>query len=578
MLIACSQCHHENPLAENAAVTQATCTSCGAILLVPAVTEPAPAAELPTVAVTIPPESANASEALTVDSEPPPSTEGATPSSEPVVDRASYSFLAPAQAADELGRLGAYRVLKVLGQGGMGIVFVGEDIRLGRKVALKAMLPELATRPAARERFLREARTAAAIEHEHIVAIYQVDEDRGVPFIAMPLLRGNSLDDWLRKQPPGPLSLPLMLNLGRQVAQGLAAAHEHGLIHRDIKPANIFLQSVGKGSDSRPSFSLLFNSDDDPAANCRVKILDFGLARSITGEQNLTLSGAIVGTPAYMAPEQARSGSTVDGRADLFSLGVVLYRLATGVMPFKGDDLMSTLMAVAMDQPTAPAVVNPALPAAFSDLVMRLLAKDPNQRPGSAAEVVKAIEALEATPATVLVRMPIADEPLMAQLAPEEFQPEDEEELNPGRHRHADLDENGDGDESALRAPKKEDTTLSMASMIVGIASAVVGVFAACCCGALRSSRGDHRRGGRHRPRCEGSFARRPKLRGHRHHLRCGGNTDCAGGARPDALGRRYQLLRRGDQIGLYLPLFQETLALMKAKVGLCPGETVEAS
>src|SRR5207302_11179012 len=155
----------------------------------------------------------------------------------------AYSFLAPPQAAGELGRLGPYRVLRVLGQGGMGVVFVAEDTRLGRQVALKVMLPEMANKPAARERFLREARTAATLEHDHIVAIYQVDEDRGVPFIAMPLLKGLSLDDWLKQKQQGarstPLSLAQILKIGREVARGLATAHERGLIHRDIKPANI---------------------------------------------------------------------------------------------------------------------------------------------------------------------------------------------------------------------------------------------------------------------------------------------------------------------------------------------------
>ncbi len=335
----------------------------------------------------------------------PPVSAGDLPATEPA-DR-SYDFLAPPQAPGEMGRLGPYRVLKVLGQGGMGVVFLGEDVRLGRAVALKAMLPEMARKPAARERFLREARAAASLEHDHIVPIYQVDEDRGVPYIAMPLLKGLSLEDWLRRQEgPGAagVTLPQILKLGREIARGLAAAHARGLVHRDIKPANIWLDATAGG---------------------RVKILDFGLARGTAGEQNLTQSGAIVGTPAYMAAEQAR-GEKTDSRADLFSLGVVLYRLCTGRLPFRGDNTMSTLLALALETPPPPRQVNPATPQGLSDLVMKLLEKDPARRLATAQEVIKAIQALErqfaADPArkaaamsqTVAVSLPAPADPLPA--------------------------------------------------------------------------------------------------------------------------------------------------------------------
>ena len=220
-------------------------------------------------------------------------------------------FLAPSQAADELGRLGCYRVLKVLGHGGMGVVFEAEDPQLRRKVALKAMLPTLAASETARKRFLREAQTAAAIEHDHIVPIFQVGEDRGVPFIAMPLLKGEPLDRRLLRESRLPLSE--VIRIGRETAAGLAAAHKKGLIHRDIKPANLWLEETG-----------------------RVKILDFGLARAAADSGQLTQSGAIIGTPAYMAPEQV-DGKTLDARCDLFSLGCVLYRLSTGELPFQRD-------------------------------------------------------------------------------------------------------------------------------------------------------------------------------------------------------------------------------------------------
>jgi serine/threonine protein kinase len=215
----------------------------------------------------------------------------------------SFDFLAPARAPDEIGRLGPYRVLRVLGQGGMGVVFQAEDVRLKRLVALKAMLPDMARRPEARERFLREARAAAAVEHDRIVPIHQVDEDRGVPYIAMPLLKGLSLEDFLQKKAAKgvPLAPAEVCKIGREIAQGLAAAHERGLVHRDVKPANVWL---------------------DRSAGGRVKILDFGLAllTERVGDRHITQSGVILGTPAYMAPEQAQGGK-VDARADLFSLG-----------------------------------------------------------------------------------------------------------------------------------------------------------------------------------------------------------------------------------------------------------------
>jgi tRNA A-37 threonylcarbamoyl transferase component Bud32 len=298
-------------------------------------------------------------------------------------------------------------VLKVLGQGGMGVVFLAQDTRLGRQVALKAMLPHLAAKADAHERFLREARTAAAIEHDNIVAILQVDEDRGVPYIAMPLLRGTTLESWLREHADEMLDVPLILKLGKQIAMGLAAAHTAGLIHRDIKPANIFLQATAIDPTGRcallPSSPLV--------VDFRAKLLDFGLARSSAGDQNLTQSGAILGTPAYMAPEQARRGIKVTHRADLFSLGVVLYRLCTGRVPFQGDDMMSTLMATAMEEPAPPRDLNPALPPRLSKLVMRLLAKHADQRPESAAEVVERLEAIEArltdaVPVASLARTP----------------------------------------------------------------------------------------------------------------------------------------------------------------------------
>ncbi len=294
-------------------------------------------------------------------------------------DRDLYDFLAPPQEPDELGRLGHYRVLKVLGAGGMGVVFLADEPALKRKVALKAMLPGLAVSESARQRFLREAQAAAAIEHDHIVPIFFVGEDRGAPFIAMPFLKGEPLDARLQREEA--LSIAEVLRIGREIAEGLGAAHAIGLIHRDIKPANVWLETR-KGE---PGAS---------ATGGRVKILDFGLARAATGEAGLTQQGAIIGTPAYMAPEQA-SGERVDGRCDLFSLGCVLYRMSTGQLPFKGNDTISTLMAVATENPPPPIQLRPELPEALSDLVMQLLAKKPEERTQTAQAVVDALRQIE---------------------------------------------------------------------------------------------------------------------------------------------------------------------------------------
>jgi serine/threonine protein kinase len=282
--------------------------------------------------------------------------------------------LAPPQQPDEIGRLGGYRVLKELGRGGMGAVFQAEDPKLKRLVALKVMLPRLAADASARRRFLREAQAMAAVHHDHVVTIYQVDEDNGVPFLAMEFLHGTPLDKWLKdgRKP----NLAQILRMGREIAEGLAAAHARGLIHRDIKPGNIWLDSDHKD---------------------RVKILDFGLARVGTDDVHLTRSGAIVGTPAYMSPEQG-AGQKVDARTDLFSLGCILYRFCTGAMPFAGDTTMALLTALAVADPKPVRELNPDIPAPLADLVMRLLAKKPADRPASAQEVAEQIESIEKNP------------------------------------------------------------------------------------------------------------------------------------------------------------------------------------
>lgn len=288
-----------------------------------------------------------------------------------------FAFLTEARGPDELGWLGPYRIRGVLGEGGMGVVFDAEDSQLCRRVALKILKPELARTPQLCERFLQEARAAAALPPEHVVAIYHVGSEGDVPYLAMQYLEGESLEKHLRRA--GRLSTAEAARLGREIALGLSVAHEKGLIHRDIKPANIWLEAAPSGSAPR------------------VKLLDFGLARVVGGVSNLTASGRIVGTPHYMAPEQAR-GQTLDSRCDLFSLGCVLYRAVTGVTPFDGPDLLSLLTSLAVDEPRSIHELAPDAPAELVDLIHQLLSKSPSERPASAQVVAERLRRLGSAP------------------------------------------------------------------------------------------------------------------------------------------------------------------------------------
>jgi eukaryotic-like serine/threonine-protein kinase len=314
-------------------------------------------------------------------------------------------FLRAPQKPDEIGRLGPYRVLDTIGQGGMGLVYRAEDEKLRRSVALKVMLPKFAASPQAAQRFLREARLQAAVEHDHVVPIYQADEADGIPFIAMPLLKGRTLADALKATPRLPASEAL--RIGREIAEGLAAAHVIGLIHRDIKPANVWLEG-----DRR-----------------RVKILDFGLARaeaSGEAETHITQEGAIVGTPAYMSPEQAIADE-LDPRTDLFSLGVVLYQMATGHLPFAGRNVTAVLTVLTTKNPDPPRQHAPDLPPALDGLILKLLEKDRRNRPASATAVVDAIKLIEAGFDRAYEVVPVAAPSALAPVEPStEFAFEDD--------------------------------------------------------------------------------------------------------------------------------------------------------
>jgi hypothetical protein len=275
--------------------------------------------------------------------------------------RATLDFLSPPDKQGILGKLDRYEVLEVIGRGAFGTVLKAFDPKLHRFVAIKVLAPQLAASAAARQRFAREAQAAAAVSHEHVVAIHAVEETNGLPFLIMPYVAGLSLQEKLDRT--GPLDLLRILRIGMQTASGLAAAHAQGLIHRDIKPANILLENGVE----------------------RVKITDFGLARAVD-DASLTQSGVVTGTPQYMAPEQAR-GESLDHRADLFSLGSVLYAMCTGRAPFRASTTMGVLRRVSEERARPIGEVNPSIPAWLIALIEKLHAKDPAQRYQSAAEV-----------------------------------------------------------------------------------------------------------------------------------------------------------------------------------------------
>lgn len=397
----CPKCSKPLKVKDDLAGKKVKCPGCGHAVPVPAPT-PAPALSGSGKQTPVPlpsPESSDSERAT----QPPEAGRIATqeePAQQTIADERAAGqpppeltdFLAPPQSPGELGRLGPYRVLSVLGAGGMGVVFKAEDPGLQRLVAIKAMLPSLAASAAARGRFEREARTAAQIKHDNIVTIHQVSKDQGIPYLAMEFLSGEPLDERLKREQI--LSVAEVIRIGKEVALALEAAHEAGMIHRDIKPANVFLESRTPPEGAGPRKSARASGTvPNLAARPRVKILDFGLARAAGKESQLTQQGAIIGTPAFMAPEQA-AGKEVDARCDLFSLGCLLYRMCTGDLPFKGTDTISTLLAVATLQPPPPRVKNRKVPPALSDLIEKLLKKHPHERPASARAVFEALDAI----------------------------------------------------------------------------------------------------------------------------------------------------------------------------------------
>jgi len=288
--------------------------------------------------------------------------EPAESSTEEIASLFSLKLLSPLQKPGAIGRLGAYEVQGLLGQGGMGIVLKAFDTALHRTVAIKVLSPKLATSQKAHRRFLREARAAAGINHPNVVTIHAVEEQASLPYLVMEYVPGLTLRE--RMKSPQPFDLPALVRIASQTAAGLAAAHEHGVIHRDIKPANIMLES-GTG---------------------RVKITDFGLALVAMDVTEITSAEHVVGTPAYMSPEQA-AGEQIDPRSDLFGLGCVIYALVAGKSPFHGVHALEIARKLADFVPSPLHEVDPRVPHSLSNLVCRLLEKSPNARYQTAAEV-----------------------------------------------------------------------------------------------------------------------------------------------------------------------------------------------
>ena len=262
-------------------------------------------------------------------------------------------------------KLGRYEILSELGRGAMGVVYKAIDPLIERTVALKTIKLDLSTEELANfeERFYREAKSAGRLNHPNIVTIYDIGKSENTAYMAMEFMEGRLLRDILDTHTA--LNIQKIVDIAAQIADGLAYAHEHGIVHRDIKPANIML-----------------------VRNDVAKIMDFGIAQMPSGAR--TLAGTVLGSPKYMAPEQI-VGKTMDGRTDIFALGVILYELLTGEAPFDGDNINTIMYRILNENPPSPKSLTPRLPEAFNDIVAKALHKIPDERYQSAKEMASAL-------------------------------------------------------------------------------------------------------------------------------------------------------------------------------------------
>lgn len=356
-------------------------------------------------------------------------------------------------------KIGRYEVLEELGRGAMGVVYRAKDPAMDRIVALKTIHSAALEGPRGREfreRFLREARTAGGLTHPGIVSMFDVGEHNGLPYLVMEFVSGPTLTEFVRSRER--LGVDRLCELASQIAQALAHAHARGVVHRDIKPANI-LMTTGEGHGIE-----------------RPKITDFGVAR--LAEQHTTVTGQMVGTPAFMPPEQF-TGATVDGRSDIFSLGVVLYWLATGEQPFPGESITSISYKVVNTDPISPRRLNPALPAQLDAIILKCLAKSPEERYQNADDLARELSEL---------RRPTGNFPLPAQPALKAKLHDPEATLISGEPplRPFSVPKAAAGS-SAPPAPGNE-TVVVPQKTLAGVAAAVATVLVFAAWMALRSS------------------------------------------------------------------------------------------
>jgi serine/threonine protein kinase len=281
--------------------------------------------------------------------------------------------------------LGNYNILQLLGAGGMGEVYLAQHTRIARKAAIKLLLPEISTDPQAVERFFTEARATSLIKHDSIVEILDCGTVDGRGYIIMEYLEGESLGARLARQRTFIEDLPSLVYIGTSVARALAAAHARGIVHRDLKPDNVYLANPDNGQGP-----------------VRVKILDFGIAKLTGSDKEVgtshTRAGVLVGTPLYMSPEQCRGTATIDHRADIYSLGCILFEMLTGRVPFMSDNAGDLLIAHATVPPPSISEIEPRVPPALEQLIRRMLEKNPAARPASMSEVAEALQSWEQSP------------------------------------------------------------------------------------------------------------------------------------------------------------------------------------